>query len=278
MNTKPKFVSRLVLVAGIVILPVFIAIVSGCVSERPCSLASSGKDALFQHALINSLMQGQYDGTMPVAEMLKHGDFGLGTFDKLDGEMVVLDGKCYQVRSDGSVRQAPAGITTPFCAVTPFKEDIGITVKKPTELKALQALIDSKLPGKNLFYAIKITGTFSGIKTRSVPRQEPPYPPLALVIAGQALFDLPPGQGTIVGFRCPDYAKMLNVPGYHFHYLNHDRTAGGHLMAGVLEAGRVDIDVTHELDLSLPADSAVFQGADLTTTTPKELEKVESGK
>jgi acetolactate decarboxylase len=33
-----------------------------------------------------------------VRELLRHGDFGLGTFNRLDGEMLVNDGVCYQLR------------------------------------------------------------------------------------------------------------------------------------------------------------------------------------
>ncbi len=41
-------------------------------------------------------------GTMTVGELLEHGDLGLGTLDSIDGELIVLDGKAYQVK--GSVK------------------------------------------------------------------------------------------------------------------------------------------------------------------------------
>jgi hypothetical protein len=47
----------------------------------------------------------------------EHGDFGLGTFDRLDGEMVVLDGVVYQVAADGSVHVANDSARTPFAGV-----------------------------------------------------------------------------------------------------------------------------------------------------------------
>ena len=43
-------------------------------------------------------MLGQYDGVMEIAEILRYGGFGVGTLDRLDGELIVLDGKAYQVR------------------------------------------------------------------------------------------------------------------------------------------------------------------------------------
>lgn len=234
----------------------------------------TGDDVLFQHAVFNSLMQGNYDGTLPVTEALKHGDIGLGTFDKLDGEMLVLDGNCYQIRSDGTVREAPPGMTTPFCAVTPFKKDLVLMVPRSVSLDELKTTIDKILPGQNLFYAIRITGKFSGVKARSVPAQEPPYEPLAAVVARQSVFDIPAGDGTIVGFRCPPYTGMVGVPGYHFHYINESRSAGGHLMSCVLESGRVEVDTTTGFTLSLPNNPS-FLNADLTRTTPAEREAVE---
>ena len=44
---------------------------------------------------------------MKVADIRRHGDFGLGTFDSLDGEGIMLDGRCWQARGDGSVIEAP---------------------------------------------------------------------------------------------------------------------------------------------------------------------------
>lgn len=254
------------------ILAAGLALAAGC-STGP---AGADRETLHQYAVFNGLMQGQYDGALRVDDLLTRGDFGIGTFDRLDGEMVVLDGVCYQVKSDGSVARVPPDRTTPFAAVTRFDEDLAIEVTRPVSLPELQRLIDERLPGPNAFYAVRVTGRFSGVRARSVPRQEPPYKPLAEVVANQAVFELAAGPGDLVGFRCPAYTQGVSVPGYHFHFLDAARGAGGHVMAAVLESGRVSVDRTDAFRLSLPG-TIDFLRADLTRTSPDAFRKVEAG-
>src|SRR6202158_1160555 len=56
---------------------------------------------IFQTSTVDALMEGASQGDMTMGELKTHGDFGLGTFDGLDGEMIELDGKVFQVRADG---------------------------------------------------------------------------------------------------------------------------------------------------------------------------------
>ena len=63
---------------------------------------------VYQTSTMGALLDGVYDGDVTIAELLTHGDFGLGTFNHLDGEMVVLDGVCHHLRSDGSATVAAA--------------------------------------------------------------------------------------------------------------------------------------------------------------------------
>ena len=51
---------------------------------------------------MTALLDGIYDGEMTIGELLGKGNFGIGTFDALDGEMIILDGVCYQLRGDGT--------------------------------------------------------------------------------------------------------------------------------------------------------------------------------
>src|SRR5262249_33600418 len=76
---------------------------------------------LFQVSTTGALVQGVYKGAVTVGELRKHGDFGLGTFEGLDGEMVVVDGRFYQVRSDGRITEPPDTAPVPFAVVTTFQ-------------------------------------------------------------------------------------------------------------------------------------------------------------
>ncbi|MCP8318695.1 MAG: acetolactate decarboxylase, partial [Candidatus Methylarchaceae archaeon HK01B] len=80
-------------------------------------------DILFQTSTISALLEGAYDGNMTYGELKKHGDFGLGTFNGLDGEMAGLDGTFYQVKDDGIAYPVDDSIKTPFALVTFFEAD-----------------------------------------------------------------------------------------------------------------------------------------------------------
>jgi acetolactate decarboxylase len=218
-----------------------------------------GGGVLFQYSIIDALMAGVYDGQLTVSELKKQGDLGLGTFNALDGEMVVVDGQVYQITVDGKVTQAPASGKIPFAAVTFFTPSIFIPVKKATNLAELTKLIDKALPTKNVIYALKIEGCFSRVKARSVPRQTRPYPPLAQAVEEQAVFGFTDVEGTMVGFRCPTFLKGVNVPGYQFHFLTKDRQAGGHVLDCSLANLTVQLDPTCRLSLVLPEEADFFR-------------------
>lgn len=123
---------------------------------------------------------------MSFSELRRHGDFGLGTFDALDGEMIAIDGSFFQVRSDGAVVRVENGMTTPFAMVTHFKPNLSIAVRGPATRSQVFAVIDQILPSANYFYALKIQGQFISVTARSVPRQLQRYPTLTDAIAQQS--------------------------------------------------------------------------------------------
>lgn len=236
--------------------------------------AYAGRDTLTQISTIDALMTGIYDGETTLETLKKSGDFGLGTFNGLDGEMVFLDGVVYRITSQGTIEIPDLATKTPFAAVTWFDADRTVPLEAGLEYRDFVTKIDKILPTHNTFYAIKITGTFRSIKTRSVPPQQKPYKMLSEVVKTQPVFDLKDVQGTIVGFRCPPYVKGINVPGYHLHFLSADRKTGGHVLDFTVEKATVEIDDKGEFTMVLPADKA-FYGADLSTDREKDLKAVE---
>ena len=240
-------------------------------------LMAGGEGAgLTQWSTIDALLKGQYDGVATLGEVRKSGDFGLGTLDGLNGELLLLDGTLYQVDAKGVVHQPADTVSTPFAAVTFFKSDLEIAVPAGLTQEELQARIDAALPSPNLFYAVRVTGKFAQVKTRSVGRQEKPYVPLSEVVKTQSLFAFADSTGTMVGFRCPGFVKSLNVPGYHFHYLTADRRGGWHVLGLVTGEGvRVAVSVQRNFTVKLP-DSAEFNALDLSGDRTKELKAVES--
>lgn len=234
----------------------------------------AGEDTLTQISTIDALMTGVYDGETTLGQLKEKGDFGLGTFNALDGEMVLLDGVFYQVKSTGAVVRPALSLKTPFAAVTFFKADRTFPLKPGLTFREFIGITDGSLPTRNIFYAFKVTGTFRAVKTRSVPAQAKPYRPLSEVVKKQPVFEYSNVRGTIVGFKCPSFVKGVNVPGYHLHFLSADFSRGGHILDFVVDSAKVEIDDTREFSLILPGDS-VFDKADLEPDREKELNAVE---
>lgn len=234
--------------------------------------AAAGK--MVQFAPIDALLSGVYDGPYTVGEVKRHGDFGIGTFDALDGEMVVDRGVVYQVRADGSVRAMADDVHTPFAVVAFFRPERHLDVPRGLAMKDVEAFIDAALPSANLFYAVRLEGTFRRLKARSVPRQQRPYPPLAEAAKQQAVFDFEQVPGVALGFRSPPFIKGVNVPGYHLHFLRADRKAGGHVLDFRVERVTLSWQALDDFRLLLPGNGE-FARADLGRDREKELNQVE---
>ncbi|TXM99563.1 acetolactate decarboxylase [Methylobacterium sp. WL64] len=219
------------------------------------SIASGQIDAvknaeLYQTSLMSALVDGVYEGQTTYGELHQHGNFGLGTFNDLDGEMVGFDGIFYQLRSDGSARPVSDDQKTPFAVVTFFKADSRISLSHVSKNTAIDQL--TAVTQDNLFTAIRIDGRFSRITVRTVREQKRPFPPLQDAAKGQAETILTNVAGTFAGFRTPAYAGTLGVPGFHLHFITEDRKTGGHVLDFEIEAAEAQLCPMHGLYVELP--------------------------
>ncbi len=232
-----------------------------------CGNAYSGegaeKETVTQISTLNALLMSIFDGEVTIKELKKYGDFGMGTFNGLDGEMLVLDGRVYQIPGDGKVREVDDGMLTPFATMTFFEADKTAKLHGIESYDAFKKEADALIPTPNIFYAYKMKGTFKAIKARSVGKQTKPYPPIKEIVGVQSIFNFENVKGTMVGFRCPPYAKGMNAPGYHFHFLTEDGKAGGHVLEFSVQDAVIEIDETSNWSVILPSDK-VFYGADFT--------------
>jgi acetolactate decarboxylase len=260
-----------VLIATLALLPLF---AGGCSPDNTGIINTSSRDTVTQISTIDSLLNGLYDGVTDFNTVKKYGDFGIGTVDRLDGEVIILGGKVYQVKSDGKVYRVKDSTTTPFATVTYFETDTQEKLSSGMTFAQVNSRIDSVIPTQNIFYAIKITGTFSYMKTRSVPAQQKPYPALADVTKNQPVFEFGETSGTVVGFRTPQFAGSLNVAGYHFHFLNEAKDAGGHILDFTVKDATVYIDETSDFTMFLP-NSSDFYNIDLSRDQQAVVTQVE---
>ncbi len=232
------------------------------------------RDALVQYSLVAALAAGDYAGGAPLEELLAQGDFGVGTFSHLDGEMIVLDGKIYQALADGSVREARLDDITPFAAVKLFREDGRVENVAAATLDDLDTRLDSQLPRRNCPYAIRVDAEFASLTLRSVPPQTPPFLPLVEVVKQQVTHEYRNLRGTLIGLRCPAWVGTLNVAGYHWHFLSHDHKLGGHVLACKFQQGLLRFDECTSLIIHLP-ESNEFDKFDAAGVKKQDIDQIE---
>src|ERR1700760_1521325 len=224
---------------------------------------------LFQVSTSGALVQGIYERAVSSSFLLNYGDFGLGTFENLDGEMVVLDGAIYQARSDGKVLNITDDVGTPFAVVTHFTADQDQTIENASSFEEITQICDRYRDSDNLFYAFRIDGRFAHIHTRAMKATLDGLP-LAKAAAIQPEFEFTGVDGTLVGIWAPQFSSALNIAGYHFHFLSEDRSKGGHLLECSGKHLRIRVERLNDFHLSLP-ESEEFLRADLTKDTSTDL-------
>ena len=245
------------------------SVLAGCAANAPHEAARvSASDGvgviqpaagrLYQHTRFSTFAAGDYAGNISMMQLLRHGDFGLGAADGLDGELIVLDGQAYQARAGGGAHVLSAAQETPWAAVTFFAGGWRIAVDHVTPSRELEAAIDSAFAADRSL-ALKLTGSFRILRLRAIPGPSKPYPPLAAAVSTQVVVDLP-GTATLVGFRLPSCVKDWNLPGYHFHALTSDRAHGGHVLAYEVESGEIEVSPLETFDVPPPGDASADQG------------------
>jgi len=231
---------------------------------------------LFQASTIGALLEGAFEGDVTFEELAEHGDLGLGTLNGLDGEMIAVDGHFYRADVDGLCEEVAPQERTPFAALAWFESSIELDLDAPMSYAALLAELDRVAADPDASCAVRIDGEFELIRARSVPRQLPPYRSLTEVVADQHVFEFGDVEGTVVGFRFPDYARGLEAEGYHLHFIDADRERGGHVLDCRPRRVHAALDLSGELHVELPP------GVDLTSTkldqsTAAALARAESG-
>ena len=249
---------------------------SQVVSKALAEYLQVSHHTLYQVSTATALVEGIYQGAVRVGTLREHGDLGLGTFEDLDGEMVVVDGRFYQVWSDGSVRECAEDMLSPFAVVTRFVPDEAVTLPLCPDLSHLTARFDGLRHSDNVFFALRVDVYFEYVHTRAMCRTEEGVP-LTRAAAAQPEFEFHDVPGTLVGFWTPAYARTLNVPGYHLHFLSTDRTRGGHLLQCRGSDLRLQIQREGDYRVAMP-ETEEFLKADLSRDPAADLARAEGEK
>lgn len=224
-------------------------------------------------APVNALVEGIYEEKIPFTQIKQHGDFGLGTFEDLDGEMVMLDGEIYQVTGTGEAHRVDEKTRTPFACVTFYRPLSQDRLEAEMPYADFLVWLERLLPSPNIFYALRIEGLFSYLKVRSVPKQEN-YRPLIEVAQEQPVFTYTDIEGTLAGFFTPSFLSLVSVPGLHLHFLSADRRRGGHLLECRPKRVAVGVQMLSTLELALPM-SLDYLTWDFDRTIEADLSKAE---
>lgn len=234
-------------------------------------------NAVYLNAPVSALVEGLYRQSTTLDELKRWGDFGLGTFNDLDGEMLLLDGEVYQMRADGKVSQLPPDsletTRTPFACVTFFRADTYDDVTPEMGEPEIFSFLDSILPSPNMLFALRIEGRFHSVRVRSVPKQETARP-LVEVAKEQPEFEFENIMGSMAGFYTPPMMQGLSVPGLHLHFLDASCAHGGHVLASRIADARIGVQHVPRLVSDLPV-SLDFLTADFTRDVGGDLDQAE---
>lgn len=246
--------------------------------SKELSCPDGSRDVIYQVSLLQGLINGDYHGSVAVGELKQHGDTGIGTFNRLNGELIMLDGEVYRAAGDGEVEGVSDDETIPFSVVTFMDVDESKKLSEISNFDALHNMLNHMVQqrGLNRFYMIRIDGIFREINVRSVYAQEEPYKRLTEVLEyHQTFFDYENIEGTMVGVYCPPYMSALNAVGWHLHFISGDKTKGGHVLGVHIADAVLNWDDIDGFEVKLPQNE-MFAGFDLTVDQSEDIKKVET--
>ncbi|UFP92944.1 acetolactate decarboxylase [Gloeobacter morelensis] len=252
-SKKRKKLKGILLLSGLTLV--------GAVTLSAFSVPNSvSDDVVFQASTADALYSSVFDGYITYGKLKRNGDFGLGAPDHIDGEIMAIDGKYYQSKTDGTVRETDDAETVSWATVKFFKPEKSFDILQPIDCEDFKATLDKKLPTVNVFYAIKVVGVFDSVQYQNFPRMEKPYASFSEGLANAVNEEVNNVEGTFMGFRFPEKtAPDLNVPQYHLHLLTNDKQNAGHINTCKIRRARVYIDAASQLKVDLPNTLPYYQ-------------------
>lgn len=229
----------------------FILVITSCVNQISKNEKDSRRsDSIYQYSTKEGLLTNQYTGSESIKNIKEKGDFGLGTFNRVDGEMVIFDGNVYQVTTEGKINNMQDNVLSPFVVTKFFKSDTSFSIENKIKLDSLKHILTSVLKDISVPVAVKISAKFESLKSRSVNKVVDPSTTLEEIVAKQVVFDFKNVEGKIIGFWYPKYFDGVNFPGFHFHALTNDLSGGGHLLDCMIENANVEIDYASGVEIN----------------------------
>ena len=241
------------------------------------SAAHVNRESIYQVALLQSLALGEFEGSISVKQLKTFGDTGIGTFEGVDGEMIVLDGVVYRANQQCRINVVDDKVTVPFSNVTFFDKDFSVKLNNVADKDALEKILNEQVDkhGRNSFYMVKISGEFALMQVRSELGAKKPFnQTLVELLKTQNEVDKENIRGTVVGLYCPDFMSSLNSVGWHFHFVSEDKKFGGHVLGMSVKSGEAQFDKTDNFRMSLPKTKS-FQERNFKADLREDIRKAE---
>lgn len=235
----------------------------------------------YQVSTLQALALGFSKSVITVEELLEHGNLGLGTFEDVDGEMIVIDGKCYRAQNNGDVIPAENERGVPFASVCHFQSNRLEELGKMETIEQLKTWLTLRIEedfGLNSMYAVRIDGEFSKVDARSESGTKAHHVTLkdALSVTQKA-FVFENIKGSLVCVYYPDYMDGINAAGWHLHFLSEDKQHGGHVFDLSLTQGNAAFCRITSVEVRIP-DTPAFDTYALKGASQEEIKSVEQGK
>lgn len=230
-------------------------------STHKPELAAVKSDLFYHYSIWYAFVNKIYDGDLTVGAAKQKGDIGLGSYDRLAGELIMLDGVAYRASEDGKVSVAKDEDKIVYLNTTFFDAEQSFKIERANSYEDLRSQINPQLPSQNLFYAFKIHGQFKKMKCGGLREQKPPFTEgLDVLIPNRPIFEREDFSGTMVGFWCPKYIGDINVEAYHLHFVSDDKSFAGHVMEFEAEKLEVSIDYISQYQFEVPTSEQFLKG------------------
>ena len=235
---------------------------------------------MYQVSTLQALALGYTKTVITVRELVKHGNIGLGTFEDVDGEMIVLDGKCYQAKADGTVNKAALDKGVPFCAVSHLEDAEGVELNNVSSINELKRFLDITIDENfslNSMHMARIDGVFNKVMARSETGKQTRHVDLKTILEdNQTDFEFCDIRGTLVCVYFPDYMDGINAPGWHLHFVSESKDVGGHVFDIDIKNAKLVMNKISSIEIQLPS-SAEFDTYALKEASASDIKKVEQG-
>ena len=236
---------------------------------------------MYQVSTLQALALGYSKPVTSVGELLKKGDHGLGTFEDVNGEMIVMEGSCYRADQDGWVSVVAPETGVPFAAVARLEGQQRFALDAVPDIESLRALLTERIEerfGLNSMQVVRIDGEFTKVDARSESPYRSHHVSLKQILGKtQRAFVFENIRGSLVGVYFPDYMDGINAPGWHLHFISDDRRSGGHVLDFSLEHGTAVFDRKTSIEIKLPHEPA-FDTYALKDASQEEIRSVEQGR